>query len=501
MAISRRDLMQWSSVATLLSIADFVPESAMAQGSDARSRSRPSVTRYVATFISSTQYDNIPPEVLELGKKSILDGIGLALAGSVADCGVLVRRYLSNSGCGAGAATLIGSSQKLSPRFAAFANGIGIHAEDYDDTQLAVAPDRVYGLLTHPTAPVLPVVLALGETRGVSGRQLMTAYHVGVEVECKIAESINPRHYEDGFHSTGTCGALGAAAAAAKIYGLDEKGTARTLGIAAPQAGGLRPNFGTMTKPFHAGHAAEAGVVAADLAILGWTANESILEAPQGFYQAAGGGFDPDAIMNKLGNPWTFANPGISIKPHPCGSLMHPGMTEMRRLIQAHQIRADQVERVDVGTNSNMPKALIYHTPKDALQAKFSMEFGMAALLLYGKAGLQEFDDEVVNRPEVQQMIQRIRFGVNQEAERAGYNKMTTIINVHLKDGRTISGRADFGKGSPANPMSYEEVAEKFLDCAAHAKWPLNKAKATVNLVRKLEELADVRQLTSLCSA
>src|SRR6185369_16206982 len=289
------------------------------------------LTLDVATFIGNTAYRDIPEDVVELGKKSILDGLGLALCGSVAETGNLSRTYVESLGLSRGEATIIGSSIKAPARFAAFVNGIGIHADDYDDTQLAVAEDRVYGLLTHPTAPVLSAALALGETRALSGRDLMTAYHVGVEVECKIAEAMAPRHYEDGFHSTGTCGAIGAAAASARVAGLDRNHILRALGIAASEAAGLRENFGTMTKPFHAGRAAESGVVAAEMAGLGWTAAEQILEAPRGFFHAAGGNYDPGAIVQKLGRPWTFRSPGISIKPHPSGSLTHPAMTELLR--------------------------------------------------------------------------------------------------------------------------------------------------------------------------
>ncbi len=242
---------------------------------------------------------------------------------------------------------------------------------------------------------------------------------------------------------------------------LDQPHVLHALGIAASEAAGLRENFGTMTKPFHAGRAAESGVVAAEFAALGWTANEHILEAPRGFFRAAGGGWDPASIMGRLGSPWTFVSPGISIKPSPSGSLSHPGIGEMLRLIREHKITADQVASVDVGTNKNMPNALIYHQPKDNLQGKFSMEFCIAAALLYGKVGLAEFTTEVVNRPAVQELISRVHFGVNPVAEAAGYDKMTTIIDVHMKDGRIISGRADFAKGSPANPMSFDEVAAK----------------------------------------
>jgi 2-methylcitrate dehydratase PrpD len=443
----------------------------------------------------------IPGEAIELGRKSILDGLGLAFCGSVATSGDITRRYLTSLGLVHGKATVIASTLKAPARFAAFANGVGIHADDYDDTQLAAAENRVYGLLTHPTAPVLPAALAIADAEALSGRDLMLAYHVGVEIECKIAEAIAPRHYEDGFHSTGTCGAFGAAAAAAKLRKLDRKRTLNALGIAGSQASGLRESFGSMTKPFHAGHAAEAGVVSADLAALGWTATEQVLEAPSGFFHAEGGGYDAEAIFQKLGNPWTFVSPGVSIKPFPSGSLTHPGMTVLQRLIKENEISAEQVESIEVGTNRNMPSALIHHHPTTGLEAKFSMEFCMAALLLYGKAGLNQFTDAVVNRPEAQEMIRRIHFGVNVEAEKAGYNKMTTIVVVHLRGGGTISGRTDFAKGSPANPMTFDEVAEKFQDNLAFAKWPSAKAKAIVDMVRRLEEMPDIRALTTLCSS
>ena len=194
-------------------------------------------------------------------------------------------------------------------RFAAFANGVGIHADDYDDTQLAVAKDRVYGLLTHPTAPALPAALATAEAEGRSGAEMMLAYHLGVEVECKIAEAIAPRHYQEGFHTTGTCGTFAAATAAAKLRGFDLDRTLRALSIAGSQSAGLRENFGTMTKPFHAGRASENGVVAADFAALGWTATDKILEAPRGFLRAAGGGFDAAVIQAISARPGPLPSP------------------------------------------------------------------------------------------------------------------------------------------------------------------------------------------------
>ena len=459
------------------------------------------LTAYVAEFVVNLKFADIPAEPLELGKKSILDGLGLALSGSKAETWRLIQEYLKTFvSPPRGGAAVLGSAARYPARFAAFANGVAIHVDDFDDTQLASAKDRVYGLLVHPTVCVLPAALATAEIEGKSGKELLVAYQAGVEVECKIAEAISPRHYEDGFHSTGTCGVFGGTSACAKLKGLDVLRTSRAFGVAASQAAGLRENFGTMMKPFQAGHATESGVVAADFAAIGWTAAEQILEAQRGFFHAYGGTYDPAAIIDRLGKPWTFQNPGISIKPFPSGSLTHPGMTELVRLIHQNSIRAANVERVDVGANRNMESTLLHHHPKTGLQAKFSMEFCMAILLLDGNADQTKYTDAVVNRDDVQKMIERVHFYVDPEAEAAGYDKMTTILKITLKDGHTISGRAAFGRGSPANPMSYDEVADKFRGCAAFADWPSEKASQVIELVRNLEDVPDVRTLTALCS-
>jgi 2-methylcitrate dehydratase PrpD len=344
----------------------------------------------------------------------------------------------------------------------------------------------------------LPPVLALAERDGRSGRDLMLAYQIGVEVECKVAEAIYPRHYQHGFHSTATCGAIGAVAAAAKLLDLDRDAVRRALAIAASQAGGLRENFGTMTKPFHAGRAAESGVVAAELAALGFTASPIALEADRGFFRAAGGGYDAAMIDGQLGNPWTFASPGVSIKPHPSGSLTHPGMSVLQDLIRRHDLRAERVKRVAVGTNHNMPNALIHHRPRNELQAKFSMEFCMAILLIEREAGLEQFTDDVVNRADVQALIERIDFGVHPDAEAAGFDKMTTIVEVELDDGTTVRGSADFGKGSPTNPMTDDELADKFRQCALWGGFGREQSQRMLDALWRVDELADVRELTSL---
>ncbi len=264
MKTTRREMARKTLLAAIAALVARIPGRAASSGSNALPASTPEptakegLTRTIADFVTRTRYSNIPEDVIEIGKKSILDGLGLAPAGSVVASGDLSRRYIESLGLQKGGATVIGSALKVSPRFAAFANGVGIHSEDYDDTQLAVGSGRVYGMLTHPTAPVLPAALALGEAKGVSGQDLMLAYHLGVEVETKICEAVNPRLYLGGFHSTGTVGTFGATTAAAKLHGLDAHWTTDAYGIAGAQAAGLQASLGTMTKPFQAGHASES---------------------------------------------------------------------------------------------------------------------------------------------------------------------------------------------------------------------------------------------------
>src|SRR5436190_2962447 len=312
----------------------------------------------------------------------------------------IVRQYIGTLGVTAKPATVIGTAMKAPPRFAAFANGMSIHADDYDDT----------GSALHVAAPILPPAFALCEEKQRSGRDLLLAFHVGVEAASKIGEAIFNRHDREGFHTPGTIGSFGSAAACAKLRGLTVEQTAHALGLAASQASGIRRNFGSMTKAFHAGHAAESGSVAADLAALGFTAAGDVLETPLGFFQAAGGGFDPSRIVGRLGKPWMFRSPGDLIKRFPCGTIQQSVMDEMLNLIQRNNIRAADVEKVDVGGNQSNFNTLFRHRPTTGLEAKFSMEFSVAILLLERKAGLDQFTDAVVQRPDVQDMIRRVNF-------------------------------------------------------------------------------------------
>src|SRR5574341_2116622 len=315
------------------------------------------LTQEIANYVFRTRYRDIPEAVVQLARGFILDGFGVALAGSTDECSRIVQAHIRQTG-GKGEATVLGTTLLAPAPKAALANGVAGHAMDYDDTQLSTSKEAVYGLLTHPTTPVLAAVLAVGEKEKISGEDFVLAYILGVEVECRIADAINPRHYQSGFHSTATIGGLGAAMAVGKLFNLREEALARALGIAASMASGLRENFGTMTKPLHAGRAAENGVTAALLAEKGFTAAHNILEAKRGFFNAMAGGYDEKKISGRLGKPYFMQDPGISIKPYPSGSLSHPAQDLILDLIKQHELGADDIERIEVGTNSNVPNAL-----------------------------------------------------------------------------------------------------------------------------------------------
>lgn len=455
-----------------------------------------SITSEIVEFAVGTDFADISPEAVHTMKRHILDSLGVALAGTAEDAFRIVAAWVE-ANSGSPESQVWGTDRRVSVPAAALANGLAGHVLDYDDTQLATAPEAVYGLLTHPSVPVIAAALPVAESRGQSGRDLLTAFYVGSEVECRIADAIAPRHYREGFHSSGTIGTLGAAVAAGRLLALNAERLAHCLGIAASMAAGLRENFGTMTKSLHVGRAAANGVTAAQLAAAGFTAAPHILEAPRGFFQAMGGGFTPELLSGRLGQPYFYLWPGVSLKPHPSGSLAHPAMAVLQRIRARQPFSAAEVEAIEVGTASNIPNALIHTQPQTALEGKFSMQFCLAILILEGRAGIREFQDDVVRRPDVQAFMRRIRLYVHPELEALGYDRMRTVIDVRLKDGRTLSDRGDVARGHPEDPMSDDEVMAKFRECAAEVL-PTAQAEEIIAAVWQLDDLADVRQLTRL---
>jgi 2-methylcitrate dehydratase PrpD len=457
-----------------------------------------SLTEYVAKFTNETNSNSFNDELDSLAKKSILDTIGVALSGSISEPNHVLNQYIRDLNC-QGPSVIIGTSIKSSPRFAALANGTAMHADDFDDT-LQAETGRFQGI--HPSSPVIATLLAVSDSTKISGRQFLNAYHVGVEVSCRLFDATHVNHILHGFHSTGTCGMLGATMALANLMNKDSQKNAIALGIAASQAGGLQENFGTMIKPFHAGRSAESAIVTLDLLNRGFTASPIILEAKRGFYQALGGGFEAERLMNKLGNPWSFVDRGVWLKPYPTGSLGHPAMTAMDELIHQNDIRLEDVKKVILKTSQNIHHTLLHHHPTTELQAKFSLEFCLAALLVDRKCGLQQFNDEYVNSNEIQKAITLIDYlpFTAEEEQNNHHTIVTSFISIELKNGKVFSVRKDFGKGNKSDPLSEDEITTKFKECADFCKWNKSKTEKAIELIKKLETLSDMRQLTEQLS-
>jgi 2-methylcitrate dehydratase PrpD len=473
------------------------------------------LTQEIASFIVRTNYKDLPSEALRVANRCLIDGTGVILAGSTEQVSLIMREYLKGIG-GKTESVVLGSKLRVPAPSAALANGTSGHAHDFDDTQLPGSPEHIYGLLLHPTPPVLAPTFALGEAKGISGKEFMTALLLGYEVECKIAEAIHPFHYVRGYHTTGTIGTFGASAAAGKILRLSEQKMRYALGIVASMSAGIRANFGTMTKPLHAGRAAENGVIAARFAQLGFTSNPSILENPMGYFKILGGdfvasnphilenplwgyskvledGFDLDKISGRLGNPYAIVTPGISTKPYPSVVLSHPSMDAILDLVKEHNFKPEDVDEIHVYAGSNVVNILCSF-PQSGLEGKFSLRFCLACILLRHRAIIEDFADEFVTSPEVQQMMKRIKLFLDPEIEAKGYTQVMSRLEVKLKDGRILKKNSGPYKGGPENPLSEVELDEKFSTCAGLVL-PEDKVFRALDLLKEIDKLQDIRSL------
>src|SRR5499427_6203163 len=306
-------------------------------------------TSHLAEFVTKSRWEDCPAEAVEAARRAILDCLGVMLAGSVEPAARLVTDVARAEG-GSPLATVVGTPLRTGAVWAALANGTAAHALDFDDTNFA--------MMGHPSAPVLAAALAAGELTLADGRALVHAFLLGFEVETTMAAVMNPTHYEKGFHATGTLGTMGAAAAAGRLLGLDPGQTRAALALAASQASGLKENFGTMTKPFHAGHAARSGVLSALMAREGWTASEHAIEGAQGFLNVLGAGKRALEPLATLGTPWKILTTGVAVKPYPSCACTHSIIDSTLEIRRTHDVRPEQIEEVTVGVAAGVPRIL-----------------------------------------------------------------------------------------------------------------------------------------------
>jgi 2-methylcitrate dehydratase PrpD len=404
----------------------------------------------------------VPAGARERAATAFTDTIGVMLAGAGEPAARVAQSLAVDEGIGQ--CRVLGTPITTSPGFAALANGVAAHALDYDD--------MCFVSLAHPSCVLVPAVLAAGELARADVRTLLDAYVVGFELECRLGIVMNPRHYHQrGWHCTSSIGTLGAAAAAARVLGLDARAARHALGIAASSACGLKENVGSMVKPLHAGMAARSGVMAARLAQGGFTASPRAIDGPQG-YLAAMDSERPalgEAITD-LGTRWEINDTGITVKLYPSCAATHPPLDALTAIVRREAFTTEQVEAIDIEVDSMTPRLLIHPSPANGLEAKFSMPFCAAAALVHPRIGIDTFTVEQIRNPKVQALMPRVTLRANEVFDTAAPLSQARVT-VRLRDGREWSQRADGARGYPGR-LTDEELAAKFADCAARTLEP-----------------------------
>jgi 2-methylcitrate dehydratase PrpD len=441
------------------------------------------ITQRLAEFTTGLVFESLPDEVVVAARRALLDTIGVMLAGAHEEGSDIVREYAGSMEA-APEATVVASSLRTSAAQAALTNGAFGHALDFDDVN-----GSMHG---HPSVPLVPAVLALGEKLDASGRQTLTAFAAGFEVECKLGRALGPSSYARGWHATSVLGSIGAAAACASLLGLDTGRARHALGIAASMASGSRQNFGTMTKPLHAGLAARAGVEAALLAAAGFTADPEIIEAPMGFGAlfSPAGDFRPERL-GEPGEPWDIVSPGISVKKYPCCYMTHRALDATLAASSCRPLAANDIESIVVRVPEGSTSALIHHRPTAGLEGKFSMEYCVATAALDGFVRFQSFEDNVVRRQDAQDLLRRVEV---RYAPRGDATGRAAAVTIRLRAGADRAAEVLHDHGSAADPLSWEELSDKYRDCASRTL-PDEQVESSYSLIGRFETLGQVGDL------
>lgn len=457
-----------------------------------RSEIRPALTEQLATSVSRVQFDELPAAVVQRAKNSILDTIGVALAGAAEPGARMLAGYVAQNG-GKPACSLWGHRAKSSARNAALANGMSAHMLGYSD--LSVTP------VVHPSISVLPAVLSLAEAHAMSGEDVIAAYVIGVEVACKLGEVVGSQFNIKGWHPCSVLGAFGATAGAARTLGLDPAKTANALGLAGMQTAGIKAGMGTMAKAYGAGRAAENGVVGAELANAGFTGPTAVLEGVDGFLQTFGDGASAERMMEGFGKPYHFVRPGIALKPYPSCTCSHTSIKSVLTLREQHGIEPDAVREIECSVSPAVANYLKFPRPRDALQAKYSLQFCVAAALIDGIVDIDTFVDERVRDPQVVALMERTRMVISPELAALGFNPQEapfgSRVTIRLRDGRELHHRQDKGPWEPDTAPSWDELLSKYRSCAGRVLEG-RSVDETVAVIARLEERRDVMHLMDL---
>ncbi len=447
-----------------------------------------SLSHDCAEFVCSLGYEGLPEPVVAGGRRPIIDTVACMLAGAREPVAEKILRFALKERVPQGV-TVIGTDCRLPAGSAGLVTATMAHAVDYDDVLTSTR--------SHPSAVLVPTVLAVGQELKKSGRDVIVAYLAGLEIIDKLGSLTAFAQYARGWHTTGTIGVLGAAAAAAKLMDLPPEQVRTALGIAASTAGGLRRNFGTMTKPLHCGLTVQSGIMAAMLAADGFTAADDVFPGEDGYWATLA---DSVALSETppFGAPFAVISPGLYLKRYPCCFATHRAIDAVLNIRRRHApVDPARVRTVTCRAPKGSFLALIHEFAHTGLEGKFCMQYAVAAGLLDGRVTLRSFTDDMVQRPEMQALMNKITKVEDPDlpvVDAEGVDRRFTEVKVEMADGEIFAERVDRPKGSVDVPLSDEEIGEKFLDCSTGVL-PGKRAHAALSMLAGLENLEDLSGL------
>jgi 2-methylcitrate dehydratase PrpD len=441
----------------------------------------PPVTRILAEFVARHPSAKFPAAVEREAHRTLMNWLGCTI-GAARHPTLTAALAAVNELAPSPQATVLGRPERVDIASAALLNGISSHTFDFDDTHLKT--------IIHPAGPVASAALALGEHIGSTGRDLIDALILGVDVACRVGNMVYPDHYDRGWHITGSTGMLGAAAACSRLLSLDADRTTMALGLAASQPIGMREQFGSMTKPFHPGGAARAGLTSALMARHGFTASAKAIEAPRGMAQTYSTKCAWQEITDELGERFEISF--NTYKPFACGIVIHPSIDGCVQLRNKHGLRAQDIARIDVRVHPLVLELTGKKTPRIGLEGKFSVYHACAAGIIFGQAGQAEFADEVVVRSDLVALRERVQAVVDEHIDEASAD-----VTITMNDGRTYHLFVEHAIGSLERPMSDDDLARKFHGLADPI---LGAAKADelISSAMRIASAGDLKSLTAL---
>ena len=452
-------------------------------------------SRRLAQMCHALTFNDLSEAVIDRTKYLFLDFLGVASRGALSDSSLPVHNLFKKIGLKEDGAVVIGTDLKLDPTYAALANGAAAHSIELDDVVNAAS--------LHPGVSVMPAALAAAHMSNCTGKELIAAIVAGYEVTVKLGIALDPSaHYARGFHPTGTCGTMGAAITAAKIFKLDLKKIMNALGIAGSQAAASMEflSDGSFTKRFHPGWAAHSGLMAALLSREGFTGPGTILEGKSGFLHAYSAKSDPEKIFENWGNPYEVLK--TSIKPHACCRYKQGPIDSILRIMRENSLHAEDIETVSLGILKTgqalvaVPEEKKYN-PESIVDAQFSMPFGAAVAMLYGRATLDEYTLEKIGSPQVKKMMNRVVCIDDPSLEKEFPAKWPASAFIKTKEGKEFNVRIEYPKGDPENALTWEELIDKF-QTLSEPLFQSDRLDQIVARVRSLEEIDDVNTLMGL---